>query len=269
MLKYDLARLAASPTRRKGTKVLLPPEMASLSAEAKYLRLLRQMLAQLRKAVKDDLLPVVEAELKGQRFVGDAEEGWFDRLADLAKALSRNVSNLVSNILSLESIKHTDNFVKKAKKKLGVDLGAVVRASDNEQYLVNAGLRNAGLIKGLSDDVVKRVQVEVMDAVLQGRTARELRDALTKGFGIADNRAKVIARDQISKLNADLNERRHTQAGVNKYEWSTSADERVRPLHRDLNGKHYEYGKPTGAENGLPPGQPILCRCVALGIVEF
>jgi uncharacterized protein with gpF-like domain len=43
----------------------------------------------------------------------------------------------------------------------------------------------------------------------------------------------------------------------------------VGPLHRSLDGKVYEYGKPTGAEQGLPPGQPINCRCVARGIVEF
>lgn len=269
MIKYDLAQLAASPSRRKGSSIPLLPVHGSLRAETQYLKLLRQMLKQLQMTVKNELLPVVERELDANRLTTDAEASWFERLADLARVLSNSISNMVGDLFKLENKRHTDKFMSQAKKKLGVDLSSIVRQGDNDTYLINAGLRNAGLIKGLSDDVVKRVQTEVMDAVLQGRTARELRAALTKGFEISDRRAKVIARDQISKLNADLNERRHVQAGITKYIWSTSADERVRPLHRDLNGETYEYGKPTGAEDGLPPGQPILCRCVALGIVEF
>ena len=56
---------------------------------------------------------------------------------------------------------------------------------------------------------------------------------------------------------------------MTSYTWMTSRDERVRPRHKELDGKEYEYGKPTGAEDGLPPGQPIMCRCVARGIVEI
>jgi SPP1 gp7 family putative phage head morphogenesis protein len=86
---------------------------------------------------------------------------------------------------------------------------------------------------------------------------------------MSDNRAKLIARDQTAKLNSDLNRFRQDQAGVDKYVWRTSQDERVRARHRGLEGKVYEWGEPTGAEDGLPPGQPIQCRCVAQGVVEF
>ena len=53
------------------------------------------------------------------------------------------------------------------------------------------------------------------------------------------------------------------------YVWRTSKDERVRPRHQHIDGIAYEYGKPTGAEQGLPPGQPIQCRCIAQAIVTF
>ena len=45
------------------------------------------------------------------------------------------------------------------------------------------------------------------------------------------------------------------------------ADSRVRPLHQRLNGKIYEWGKPTGAEHGLPSGQPVRCRCRAKAVL--
>mgnify|MGYP000156213867 CR=1 FL=1 len=74
---------------------------------------------------------------------------------------------------------------------------------------------------------------------------------------------------KVGKFNADLNRIRHEQAGVTEYEWMTSRDERVRARHRKLHGTVYTYGKPTGAESGLPPGQPIRCRCVARAVVRF
>lgn len=269
MIEYKLSQLAKTNARRKGVKIPLPAIHAPLNLEAMYLKELRRVLKVLAGAVKSDLLPVVEKELAKARLMQDADESWFERLADLVRTLTRSSSSLVNRILNLENVRHTEQFVSKAKKTLGVDLGAIVRAADNAGYLTNAGLRNAGLIKGLLDDAVKRVQQSVMTAVIRGDTAATLREQLKADFGFSDKRAKVIARDQISKFNAELNERRHTQAGITKYKWLTSADERVRPLHRAIDGETYEYGKPTGAENGLPPGQPILCRCVAQAIVEF
>jgi uncharacterized protein with gpF-like domain len=83
---------------------------------------------------------------------------------------------------------------------------------------------------------------------------------LQEQFGITDRRAK-IARDQTSKLNSDLNKIRQQQAGVTTY--------KVRERQRKLDGKSYKWGEATGVENGLPPGQPINCRCLARRIVEF
>ena len=98
---------------------------------------------------------------------------------------------------------------------------------------------------------------------------RDLRARLKADFGIADKRAALIAQDQTAKLNSDLNRIRQEQAGVTSYEWRTSRDERVRERHRKLDGTVYKWGEPTGAEEGLPPGKPIRCRCVALGVVDF
>jgi SPP1 gp7 family putative phage head morphogenesis protein len=156
-----------------------------------------------------------------------------------------------------------------AKRSLGIDLKAVVRQEDLDDYMRAATARNTSLITSLGDDVVKRVEQTVYSNSIAGNSATTLRKALQEQFGITDRRAKLIARDQTSKFNADLNKIRQQQAGVTSYSWMTAHDERVRPLHRSLDGKTYKWGEATGAEQGLPPGQPILCRCVARGIVEF
>ena len=177
--------------------------------------------------------------------------------------------SMVDRVLDLAAKRHTKRFIETVKKALGIDIGAVVRDEDLTEYIALAAGRNASLIRSLAADMVKSVEQATLQNLMNNGSVAELRKKLTAEFGIGDRKARIIARDQVAKLNSDLNRMRHQQAGVTEYEWMTAHDERVRPLHRTLDGKVYEYGKPTGAEDGLPPGQPIMCRCIARGIVQF
>ncbi|MCO6407356.1 phage head morphogenesis protein [Hoeflea alexandrii] len=193
----------------------------------------------------------------------------FERLAQTAAMLVLTAESTVNRILDLEAQRHTTAFMQTAKRALGVDLADVVLKEDLAEYLRLAGMRNAGLIKGLSTDAVKRIQETVSTALINGTPARELQARISEQLRISDRRAQLIAQDQLAKLNSDLNRIRHEQAGITEYRWATSKDERVRERHRALEGKVYKYGQPTGAEGGLQPGQPIRCRCVAIAIVQF
>lgn len=273
-LKYNMAKLAASTSRRRpGTSVALPQMHPPIGAEADYLKAVRVMLRGIFKAVREDVLPVVERELAqkraAERITGDIDSATFDRIKQLGQALGVLASDTVNRILGLEARRHTETFMRQAKATLGIDLTSVVRLGDLEEYLETAATRSAGLIRGLSEGTIQRVQTTVTNAVLNGIPAADLRKKLTEDFNFSDKRAKVIARDQIAKTTSDLNRIRHTQAGLDDYFWRTSKDERVRPRHQHCDGKQYKYGKPTDAEEGLPPGQPILCRCIAQAIVVF
>lgn len=265
MVRYDIA---AMMERRKGTTSLLPPIEDSAGARADYLKALRAMLRAANAYVREIMLPEIEREMTAT-LTRDIGEGLFTRFEHHLANLAYAAEELVRRILGLEAKRHTAKFKATAKKALGIDLTAVVREEDLAGYLETAATRNVGLIRGLSADLVKRIQERVTTALIQGVTSKALRKTLTEEFGIADRRAQLIAQDQIEKLNSDMNRIRHEQAGVTSYRWMTSRDERVRPLHQKLEGKVYKYGEPTGAEGGLPPGQPIRCRCVARGIVQF
>ncbi|KQT52208.1 MULTISPECIES: phage minor head protein [unclassified Aureimonas] len=270
MQTFNLARLAAAKTRR--ASVTLPPIVDSGGAQKEYLRAERAMLRALAARTMSDVVPQVEAEIARQRsaLTQDALfSGMFETLKDLAVTLGIIAEGTVSRILGLEAGRHTEKWKASVRSTLGIDIAAVVSQEDLGDKLQDAVGRNASLIKSLASDTVAKVERAAYDAVLQGQTAKQFRERLTEEFGVADRRAKVIARDQVAKLTSDLNRFRHVQAGVTSYAWSTSHDERVRARHKALEGKEYEYGKPTDAENGLPPGQPIQCRCVARGIVYF
>ncbi|MDE0922393.1 minor capsid protein [Aurantimonas coralicida] len=268
MYTYSLSRLAQQKTGRGS--ITLPPIQDNKGAQTEYLRALRAMLRSLAATVRSDVLPAAEAEIARQRSAMTQDalgEFVFEGLKQLAVRLGVIAEGMVGRILRLETERHTKKWLASVRSTIGIDLAAVVSQEDLAEYLTTAAARNASLIKSLGDDAVKRVEQATYQAILQGQTAAQLRKRMTEEFGVLDSRAKLIARDQVSKLTSDLNRRRHEQAGVTSYVWMSSRDERVRERHRALDGKEYKYGEPTGAEQGLPPGQPIQCRCVARGIV--
>lgn len=270
MLRYDLAR--AGTSRRK--EIVLPPITDSVGAVTEARLAMFAMLREMASEVRADLLPAYEADLARLQaeLTGDAGEQsdvFLARLKAVAARLGRIEAELVNRILRREAGRHTAKWKAQVRSALGIDLEAVIREEDLGEAMDAASKRAASLITGLSEETASGVEKLTRRALAQGMPASELRKELTKQFGIAQGRAKVIARDQLATLNSDLNRIRHQQAGVTTYEWSTSHDERVRPLHRALDGRRYKYGERTGAENGLPPGQPIMCRCVARAVVEF
>lgn len=267
MLRYSLAKAADRP---KGTRVLLPPVSPRLAPELQYRAALRRILTAAANEVRESVIPLYSADREVRRYTGDAaRESWFVRLRAMINELAGVVNGTVRGILDLEGKQHTKGFMAAAKRALGIDLAAVVHDEDIAGYIETAVARNVSLITGFSDDLVKRIEQTVYENSIAGNTVATLKAKLKEQFGISDRRAALIARDQIGKFNSDLNRIRQTQAGVTIYEWMTSRDERVRERHRKLDGKEYKWGEATGAEEGLPPGQPIRCRCVARGVVEF
>ena len=265
MQRYKLNKLAK---RGKGARVSLPPITERAGSVLEYRTALRRILAEQAREVRETVIPAYRSELQFKRLVQD-DNSWFERLRALKTSLEAVVADTVERIIGLEAKRHTKTFRNAVKRALGIDLGAVVRDEDLEDYLRAAVSRNVSLIRGLNDDLAKRIELTVYNAKISGRSVEQLRKALQKDFKVAKNRADLIAQDQMAKVTADLNEIRQTQASVASYSWLTSKDERVRARHASIGGTVYKWGQPTGAEEGLPPGKPIRCRCTAVGIVEF
>ena len=132
--------------------------------------------------------------------------------------------------------------------------------------------RNLSLIKTLDANAVDRLREVLGQAEIEAWRVEQLRTALTEELEITKRHAEFIARDQVLKLNGQLTQLRQTSNGIDRYEWSTSNDERVRPDHADLDGTVQLWLVPpitnekTGARNH--PGQDYQCRCQAIPILE-
>lgn len=279
MIKYNIADLASEKTgRTKGRELIVPPPY-SLSAEMQLynaiMKMLRAIAAEARKSIvaavsADKRLEKRQASAFDTDLVFDApDETWFARLAALQAELAASAAITTNRIFDLEGKNRDKAFMKQAKKNLGIDLDAVIRSEDILPAVDLATAQASALITNIGSETVLKIKQSVYQTATTGAPIKDLQDRLKKDFGFSQKRAKLVARDQIAKFSSNVDRIRQQQAGIGSYEWLTSQDERVRDRHRRCNGRVYAWGKPTDAEDGLPPGQPIQCRCVAQGVVTF
>lgn len=267
MLRYNVAALVDNPPARS---VTLPPIQVRATPEIAYRAALRALLKGIAAEVRAGVIPLYAADLQHRRLTGDAAaDTWFTRLRAATAGLTATTAQAVGRAIVSEATKHTEAFLALFKRLFKIDVSATVRPDDLAEYVQTSIDRNTAMIRGFSDDVLQRIQRVVYENSVAGNSVAVLQKRLAEEFGLSEKRARLIARDQTGKLNADLNRLRQEQAGISSYRWDTSHDERVRPLHNSIDGIIYKWGEPTGAEKGLPPGQPINCRCHALGIVRF
>lgn len=144
-----------------------------------------------------------------------------------------------------------------------------------------ASMEAAQLIRTIPTDYIGRVSRAVYQSMRQqpfpeGRTLAEEIHLLGR---VTKERAQVIARDQTSKMNTNINQIRQTALGIQEYIWRTSEDSRVvgapggkYPQGNAMHGNHYVRNGKIFRWDEPPddghPGWSIQCRCVALGVVD-
>lgn len=239
--------------------VQLKPVSERVTAIIEYRKILIALLREIKREVNASVIPAYSADRKIQ--VDSAS--WFAGLKAIAEQAISTATLKASNLFLTESGSHWKRFVRSIYSGVGINLPDTARP-DSHKLLETYTEQNASLIKSLSDDAVKRVEQAVYSAKLNNQSIADLSKELQKQFGILKSRADLIAVDQMASLNADFNEARQRAVGIDSYSWKHQGDSRVRSLHRSLRGNVYKWGERTGAENGLPPGKPIRCRCVAI-----
>lgn len=134
---------------------------------------------------------------------------------------------------------------------------------------------NVALIKSIPAQLLDQVAEEMDEAWRIGRDTATTAKRIQERFGVSENRARLIARDQVASINGRVAAQRQKDLGITKFMWSTSLDERVRgdpagrypkamPSHYAREGVVYDYSDPP---DGELPGQPINCRCTAIAIL--
>jgi SPP1 gp7 family putative phage head morphogenesis protein len=241
--------------------------------EVAYRRQLNSLVNNLREATGGIIVPLLrqfEVEYVNDSYIKDA----------YAKSLSQAFQNLTQNYLGIgeaarmmaESFVDGTNtvnkkrFYKAIENAVGINLSTVIQKEDLEDILVATTRENVALIKSIPEEFFKKIETAVFTGTTQGADAKSLIDQIKHIGKVTENRAKLIARDQTTKLNSSLNQQRQQNLGVEEYIWRTAGDDRVRQSHRDNNGKTFKWSKPSKVTGH--PGNDIQCRCVAQPIIN-
>ena len=140
--------------------------------------------------------------------------------------------------------------------------------------LEDAVVINITYIESLPKEYHARLEKLIATALQEGQGTVKLAEEISKLGKATDNRAKLIARDQIISISQKFNKASQNELGIDKYVWITKEDRRVRgapdnivPKYRHVIYSHYDRHDKVMSWDDRPgdgfPGEPIMCRCDA------
>ena len=131
-------------------------------------------------------------------------------------------------------------------------------ANQNIELIHSINRRTLESIRyALSENIIRAVDRKIL--------IEELADSIMRMAEVNEKRAALIACDQVGKLNSRLVQLEQMNQGVDSYIWVTMGDSRVRPAHREREGKRFYWDSPP---SGGHPGWAIRCRCTSLGCYD-
>lgn len=271
-------KVAVQHIKTRGKMKITPPKkkphtwLFPQGQEIVYTKDLLSLSRELAKMIREVIYPAIPSMVEEvqRKTPTDRQDDYLDRLKSLIVFIRKAIQGKVDEtILQAENVGRQINqfnynqFQKINENVLGVDLFV------NEPWLLDQlklfAAQNAQLITSIPDQELERVAGYIERGLQDGTSIREIEKDIQKSFGITRRRAKLIARDQTTKLNASLTKLRQQEVGVTEYVWQTSGDERVRPTHRANDGKKFRWDKPPKTGH---PGSEVNCRCVALPVLD-
>lgn len=273
----------------------MPAPTPPASAEREYYRHLRRYAERYNHLVAYALREVVPAlkEVAAEEAPqGMPSNARMDvnierRIKDLFKWVDQEMKLSFSDALLQSWVKSMNANMSSLSKKnmvklteaVGADVEPLLHDRELNPFFQNVIDENVGLIRSIPTAKQVTFKNALVSGITQDMPRAQIEEIIMKHIGRNGNtkeRARLIAVDQVGKLNAALNEYRQKQLGGKRYRWRNSGDTRVagnpsgkyphaKPSHWHREGKVYFWSKPP---EGGHPGQRPRCRCTAEMIVE-
>lgn len=260
-----MAKKRKKKTPRKGV-----PPIQQKGEARDYLRKMNALISVLDQATKDNIIDQLDRlSAENERYLrGETTKSVFDEVETIVnqarddinrRATPRDLEEMAVAEGDKISAQHKQQMQKQLRASLGLDVFA--ETPQLRSLLSSWTKQNTKLIKSLPKKHLDRVEETLERGFAAGLRFEEMTKQLQKDLKVSKNRAKLIARDQVSALNGQLSRARQEANGVDKFIWRTMEDERVRPEHEELDGQTFFWAKGAPVEGY--PGQPINCRCYA------
>lgn len=223
----------------------------------------------LRKSAERELIPALtsaaERQLTSDSVMGDAGFSIGPILGRMARSFggievtARRIAALAVR-RNLEEV--DERLAASLKQSVGIDISFAFTQQPVAGVMQQATQANIDLITSIPAQYFDKLQDAIEKNFVAGVRPESLAKVVEHVGEVTASRAKLIARDQTSKMNSAFNEARQTSVGIEEYEWQTAGDERVRETHADNEGQIFRWDDPPD-ETGHP-GHDVNCRCTAL-----
>lgn len=262
-----LVRAHRAHTGRRDTRIRrFKPVVAPHRAELWYKVQLLTIVKRLRVVTQEVLYPILKETEKQYTYTGDAS--YSDRIASGIESMSKQfggiqqTANRLAQLAIQRAKEETDErFVASVKQAIGIDVAPVLTEGPVAEDIARLTYYNVNLIKSIPEQYLDKVANSVYSNTGKGMRYEDIISDIQRIGDITESRAKLIARDQTSKMNAAVTESRQSSLGIKQYTWRTSGDERVRDSHAANDGQVFSWDDPP--EDTGHPGQDINCRCTA------
>ena len=248
---------------KKATPVTTPK-----SPEVKYRRKLEALSASLINDANTMIVPLLvklESQYVSDGYASDFEEA-FRMMMSHYTNINISAQRAATQFADDTNDVNKKRFYKSIESAIGIDLNSVVMGEDLSDILIGTIRENVALIKSIPDEYFKKIETIVYSGTISGDSSSSMIQQIRQLGYSTTKRARLIARDQTSKLNSNLTMQRSKNLGVEEYVWRTAQDDRVRESHKKKNGKVYRWDDPP--KDTGHPGQDIQCRCVAQPIIK-
>lgn len=274
--------LVRLPTHRRKSRLpergpkVLPPVRWPYAEEVGYQAALMGVSRRATRGTEELIIPALPALVTyvGKRVprtddISDRLEGLMGKVRGIFSVASKEARRMAQQMLDAVSEQQTIEMVNTTRGVIPVN-----PQIGNEKWLPSAmelaTQENVALIQSIPAQHYAEVEQLVRDGVMQGLRAEDIAAQLRTRYGVTETRALRIARDQVGKFHGSMQRLRQLDAGVASYKWSCSMDERVRPMHRALEGRIIRWNEPpVVSQSGrrCHPGMDVMCRCVACAVI--
>ena len=161
---------------------------------------------------------------------------------------------------------HRRRLIQTFRTALGIDIRPRLLDSAIEPLMSAWRQENISLIRTIPERFHGSLYQRVSETFAQQPFDQQaLSKVLNREFKVSGSNLRRITRDQTSKAVGQFTHARHRQLGIQEYTWRTAQDERVRVTHQALEGSLQKWDSAPGVGH---PGEDILCRCVAIPVIE-
>ena len=276
---YSLLKSSLSGRNR-----FLPPTTPSKRAEVYY----REALADfIRTMVNRITTSLSKKNLVDAVAISDDDyiNSLIEVLASIAgESIEDRAKLLATRFVNTVHYQNKTQFTRNFKNAFDVDLSSIIEKEILGDTLSVAIQQNVELIKSIKNDFINDIGSSVFANYKSGFRHGELINEIRARGNVSYSRAKLIARDQTAKVNADFEEERNKKLGFDIYKWKGAGDERERESHLVLNNMLCRYSDPTvySDDDGKTwkkrksiggfigkCGDDYQCRCLAVPYIKF